>query len=110
MLGELADGSVLSTPALEALVNVRRHSHASRVVMTLSADLRDLVLSVEDNGQGLAFEGVRSGNQLADGSGPRTILERADTIGGELSVWSRPGQGMRLAVRVPLHAVAEQVL
>jgi len=96
--------------AHEALVNVRRHSHASRVVMTLSADLRDLVLSVEDNGQGLAFEGVRSGNQLADGSGPRTILERADTIGGELSVWSRPGQGMRLAVRVPLHAVAEQVL
>ena len=96
--------------AHEALVNVRRHSHASRVVMKLSADLRDLVLSVEDNGQGLAFEGVRSGNELADGSGPRTILERADTIGGELSVWSRPGGGMRLAVRVPLHAVAEQVV
>jgi signal transduction histidine kinase len=96
--------------AHEALVNVRRHSHASRVVMRLSADLRDLVLTVEDNGQGLTFEGTRRGNELADGSGPRTILERADTIGGELSVWSRPGEGMRLAVRVPLRAVAEQVL
>jgi signal transduction histidine kinase len=96
--------------AHEALVNVRRHSHASRVVMKLSADLRDLVLTVEDNGRGLKFEGTRRGNELADGSGPRTILERADTIGGELSVWSRPGQGTRLAVRVPLRAVAEQVL
>src|SRR5262249_37503460 len=100
----------------EALVNVRRHSHARHALVSLrpqgagSAAARpgsgpvsindSWVLAIEDDGCGFAFEGRLSAAQLeAQGLGPAIIRERVRTIAADLAVESRPGKGSRLEIR-----------
>jgi len=81
--------------AQEGLTNVRRHAQASQVCLTLDYTSADTVrLSVEDNGVGAA-EGAASGFGLLG------IRERAQILGGQVRVHSRPGQGFALEVEVP---------
>ncbi len=88
----------------EALANVRRHSGAGAVeIRATTADGR-LHLTVADDGHG--FE---PGERARDGRpqfGLQTMAERANAIGGALSVESAPGAGTRVSVVVP---VAERV-
>jgi signal transduction histidine kinase len=87
----------------EALVNVRKHSSAHRVTVRATATKDRLQLSIEDDGRGFRFAGVRSHSELdALNQGPRTIGERVRMIGGEMSVESRPGMGVRVDVAIPL--------
>ena len=79
----------------EALTNVLRHANARRVRIDLSYNPRHVRLSIEDDGQGLNSV---SGNGL----GLKTMRERAEIIGGELSVSSRPGEGTRIDALVPV--------
>jgi signal transduction histidine kinase len=81
--------------AQEGLTNVRRHAQASQVRLTLDYTSADTVrLNVEDNGVGAA-EGAASGFGLLG------IRERAQILGGQVRVHSRPGQGFTLEVEVP---------
>ena len=82
----------------EALSNVARHAHASRVEVTLMAG-REVILTVADNGQGLS-ETTRQ-------SGLRNLAERASLLGGTLSVTSEAGGGTRLEWRVPVDGPPE---
>jgi signal transduction histidine kinase len=85
----------------EALVNVRRHSGASQVVVRLSADEYDWVLKVEDNGRGLGFTGRLTHEQIErDQAGPRVIRQRVEALGGRFSIESSPG-GLRLEIAWP---------
>jgi PAS domain S-box-containing protein len=86
--------------AQEALTNVARHSGASRVDISLRAEEGDLLLSVEDDGKGLAPE------QLGESKGLGVIgmRERASLIGGTLSVGPGAGGGFRIDLRIPLDA------
>ncbi len=79
----------------EALTNVARHARASRVRVTLRVRSGQLILSVEDDGVGIARTGGPGG-----GSGLIGIRERARSLGGEVEVQST--QGTRLVVRLPL--------
>ncbi len=86
----------------EALVNVRKHSGASRVHVHLAASGDDLTLSVEDDGRGFGFAGRMTQPDLdAMGLGPLVIKERVQAIGGRVAIDSRPGRGTRLEVQVP---------
>ena len=86
----------------EALVNVRKHSRASRVTVQLLECDGKWELIVEDDGSGFPFDGKISQAEL-DSSGrvPAIIRERVRLIQGELTIESRPGRGTRLAVLVP---------
>jgi signal transduction histidine kinase len=69
----------------ESLSNVRRHSGATRVTVTLQAVDGALAVTVADNGRGiLSTEG---------GFGLRGMGERARQLGGRVTVESRPGHG-----------------
>jgi signal transduction histidine kinase len=81
--------------AQEALSNASRHSQASRIVMELIGEERELLLQAEDNGVGLPEKGANGG------MGMHTMASRAQIIDGELTVTSAPGQGTRIACRVP---------
>ena len=86
----------------EALTNVRRHSGARHAVVHMAAENGHFMLTVDDDGCGLPFEGRREHQELDfDVRGPRVIKERVRSIGGELAIESRPGLGMRLEVMVP---------
>jgi signal transduction histidine kinase len=91
----------------EALVNIRRHSGASNVVVRLGIANGAWVLSIDDNGRGFDFEGRMSHDALESArKGPIVIKERVRTIGGTLAIESNPGSGSRLEVAIPQRAHA----
>lgn len=81
----------------EALVNVRKHSHARNVLVRLSENAGEYRLVVEDDGIGFEFEGRLSAQELDDrGIGPAVIKERARIAGAQLVLESSPGAGTRV--------------
>jgi two-component system, NarL family, sensor histidine kinase UhpB len=81
--------------AQEALSNVAQHSGATRVKVDLSAMNGGVDLCVRDDGQG--FEAERP----STGLGLNGMAERARLVGGDLSVYSTPGQGTTVTLHVP---------
>jgi signal transduction histidine kinase len=87
----------------EALVNIRKHADADRVVVRTDSDGLAWKVSIEDDGRGFPFGGTLTHDELdAQRQGPRTIGERARIIGGLMTVESRPGFGSRVEVAVPI--------
>ncbi|MGE0394784.1 MAG: sensor histidine kinase [Vicinamibacterales bacterium] len=87
--------------AQEAMTNVVRHSRASAVTIRLTADARDLWLTVEDDGVGFDTVVAERPGQRG-GLGLLGIRERVAHLGGDVSLDSAPGRGTRLEVRLPL--------
>jgi signal transduction histidine kinase len=89
--------------AQEALTNVQRHAHARTCRVRLSIDLAGGVLELEvrDDGVGMA-EGRRAGVGLS------SMRERAEELGGTLSVETASEGGTRVLARLPLPASEER--
>jgi len=81
--------------AQEALTNCAKHAQAKNVTLRLAADRGHLMLTVADDGVGFDAE-----SRGASGLGLITMRERAEFLGGTLTVETRPGQGTRILVRV----------
>ncbi|WP_344384239.1 sensor histidine kinase [Streptomyces thermolineatus] len=77
----------------ESLTNVARHARAKRVDVALETDGREVVLTVTDDGVGIAPGGRRSGL--------RNLAERAERLGGTLELSAPPSGGTVLTWRVP---------
>jgi signal transduction histidine kinase len=84
----------------EALTNVTRHSHASRVEIQLNQEKHKLRGSLTDDGVGFSEKNVETGN----GFGIAAMEQRLKKIGGELSVRSSPGHGTNISFFVSLTA------
>jgi signal transduction histidine kinase len=87
--------------AQEALTNIRKHAHATKVLLRLSTsdgEVRQVELTVLDNGQGCAPEHEQS----ASGFGLLGMRERVALLDGWLSAGPQPGQGWRVEVVLPL--------
>ena len=88
--------------AQEALVNVRKHSGASNVIVRLTLENEEGRLVVDDDGRGFDFSGRLSQEELdAARKGPVIIKERVRSIGGSLAIESAPGRGARLEITFP---------
>ena len=82
--------------AQEAVQNALKHSGASNIEIELWSRPGDLILSVADDGHGLAAEAdVRSG------LGMRTMRFRASAIGGRLSITRGANGGNSVVCDVP---------
>ena len=95
---------VLLRAVQEALANVRKHARAGRVIVTLSY-VGDLVLlDVQDDGGGFdpAVAAAAENEPDGGGYGLRTMRERCEQLGGELSIESEPGQGTTIALSIPI--------
>ena len=87
----------------EALNNIQKHSGATRVAIGAARKDHRLEITVEDNGGGFAFTGSFSLEELElMRLGPGSIKRRVRMLGGDLMVDSKPGQGAKLAIRIPL--------
>jgi len=87
----------------EALNNVQKHSGASRVAIAAARRDRRLEITVEDNGGGFPFTGSFNLEELElMRLGPGSIKRRVRMLGGDLVLDSKPGQGAKLAIRIPL--------
>lgn len=86
----------------EALSNVRKHANASKVILSLTNEDAAIVISVSDNGTGFDPEAIgRSGFPRF---GMATMRERAESIGGQVNVASRPSEGTVVTARIPVQS------
>lgn len=82
--------------AREALSNIRRHANAQTCRLTLQRAGDALRLEVDDDGRGIA-----DGAEASGGNGLRNMRERAQILGGSLTVDSAPGEGTRMTMLLP---------
>jgi signal transduction histidine kinase len=82
--------------AQESLENVVRHANAKTLAVRLAVDAAGISLAVEDDGSGLDVEQAwRAGHYGLAG-----MRERAQLVGGQLAVSSRPCQGTRVQLSI----------
>jgi signal transduction histidine kinase len=83
----------------EALSNVLKHAHATKVIIELLCGNREVQLRVHDNGCGF---GSAPALRNARGSfGLLSMRKRAERLGGTVAVDSQPGKGTRVVAVVP---------
>lgn len=89
----------------ESLSNIRRHAGVEKSKVELRAERKHLILQVSDQGRG--FEPPPLDGPLAtekqEHIGLRGMRERVELVGGKLTVESRPGEGARIRVEIPIH-------
>ena len=81
----------------QCISNVRRHAQTTHAEIVVGASPEELSVMVIDAGVGFDVAG-RSGGRLGVGS---SIIGRLDSIGGAATVWSQPGKGTSVMLRVP---------
>jgi PAS domain S-box-containing protein len=80
----------------EALTNISSHADARRVSINLCREPEHILLSVTDDGLGMDM------HLPSLGLGLLGMRERAIAAEGEFSFASKPGQGLRIDVKLPL--------
>jgi ligand-binding sensor domain-containing protein/two-component sensor histidine kinase len=83
----------------EALQNALRHAAPDHVSVALSSDRRSLRVEIEDDGRGFDPAVINSSNGRHYGL--VGMRERAEKLGGQLSLTSSPGKGTRVRLSVP---------
>ncbi len=80
----------------EALSNIVRHSEATEVYLELHETLKQIILTIADNGHGFDPTTVRQG------SGLKNMRHRAERVGGTIDIVSVPDHGSTLTLIVPV--------
>ena len=81
----------------EALTNVTRHARATAVRVSLKEEGGSLLLSVSDNGKGIADHSIRDPQSF----GLIGMRERAALLGGEVTITRGPEHGTTITMRLP---------
>jgi signal transduction histidine kinase len=82
----------------EALTNVTKHSHASRVEIQITQAPDLLEASLKDNGVGFDQDNQKNRSRL----GLSGMADRIKKIGGRLNIKSSPGLGTMVMLTIPL--------
>ena len=86
----------------ESMTNVVKHARSSNVVVQLvrqsgeKGELDSLLLTIEDDGEGMDT------SLINEGIGLLGMRERAFAIGGDFSIKSKKGEGVRINARFPI--------
>jgi signal transduction histidine kinase len=79
----------------EQLNNIMKHAEATRVLIRLSGEQDQIVLTVADNGVGFDVSRHRKGVGITN------IISRAELFSGKVEIQSSPGEGCMLTVSLP---------
>lgn len=82
----------------EALTNTLRHANATQVTVKLYNEGDRTLLEILDNGTGIEPSRIRAPESL----GLRGMMERAQNLGGQVSVSRNPEGGTRVRVTLPI--------
>lgn len=94
----------------EVLINIARHSRAQNVFVTVDADDANLEITIEDDGEGFDVHDMLSlPSDNGRGLGIMGMKERAMLIGGKMRIYSSPGEGTKVCLRVPVAAQVDHV-
>lgn len=85
----------------EALMNVHTHAKATRVRVELARRTNQVQMTIQDNGRGFALRAnaMPKKRQL----GLIAMHDRAELLGGQLQLFSKTGEGVRVVVTIPYH-------
>jgi two-component system nitrate/nitrite sensor histidine kinase NarX len=83
----------------EALANVVKHSHARKAQVSIVPGAQHIEIVIEDDGEGLRPDVVASPG--APHFGLEIMRERAQRLGGSLSIRAREGGGTRVQLSIP---------
>ena len=86
----------------EAIHNITKHAAAHNVKIQLEVKTGRITAIVEDDGKGFDVDAVFRSKTEAQSLGLLGIQERANLLGGTFDIKSRPGQGTRLIVEIPV--------
>ncbi len=86
--------------AREALGNAFRHANARSIEVEMTYSDRELQVRVRDDGQGFSAA-VGNAGEKPGHYGLIGMRERAGKLGAQLEVWSKPGAGTEIDLRVP---------
>ncbi|MGE9269997.1 MAG: sensor histidine kinase, partial [Verrucomicrobiales bacterium] len=86
----------------EAVHNCARHAQATKVCLTVSVMERQLRIVLRDNGGGF------DESQPVDGWGLGSMKQRAREMGGEMEMWSAPGEGTEITLRLPFSSLSRE--
>jgi two-component system NarL family sensor kinase len=93
--------ALLYAAARELVGNVVKHAAATRVALSLERTAADVVLTVADDGHGMAAG--QAASALADGHvGLASTRQRIEAAGGTFELRSAPGAGTTIRVTVPV--------
>ncbi|NVO07371.1 MAG: response regulator [Rhodoferax sp.] len=93
----------------EALTNITRHAQARQVDISLRREADDMVLSVQDDGRGFDTDAMRLRAVQGGSLGVLGMQERANLIGGQLSIRSVSGSGSTVQLSCPWRTHLEPV-
>ena len=85
----------------EALTNVAKHAHATRVSIVLERSDAGVSVIIEDQGWGFVVGILPSGYNQGQHLGVLGMRERIEAVGGSLDIESIPGTGTTVFARVP---------
>ena len=95
-------GDALGLAVAQCLVNVSRHSGADRAELVVFGDGTDLTVMVIDDGVGFDTAAVAP-DRLGLTASVEARLARVD---GHVQIWSSPGSGTSIVLRVPFAVTA----
>jgi len=87
----------------EALTNVRRHAQATEVGVKLENTGQAVEMIVKDNGQGFSLSDLEKSPPGYHGL--NIIRERAEGLGGTLTINTAPGEGTEVKASLPIEKV-----
>jgi signal transduction histidine kinase len=93
--------------AQEALNNVSRHAHATRVEVTVQTEANGICMKISDNGKSFEVERVlnaRGRKRL----GLLGMRERVEMVGGHFAIESVPGRGTTVTAVIPVAKIVRE--
>ena len=93
---------VLFQAVRELLTNVVKHANANKVKVCIDKFDHRVQVIVEDDGVGFELSGLKSPDKEKGGFGLFNVKERLEYLGGSFDIESKPGQGTRVTMTVPL--------
>jgi len=87
--------------AQEALNNIRRHAQATYTLVTVEFAPNKTTLTIRDNGKGFLLKEKIDHMPATGKLGLAGMQERAQLLGGSLTIKSQPGKGTVITVVVP---------
>jgi len=100
--------TVIFTISEEAVNNARKHAQAEHIWVKVQRLQDDLAfLEIEDDGKGFLVDDVMDSYDDRGSLGMLNMRERADSMGGTLSLQSEPGAGSTISLVAPLPLLRE---
>ena len=92
--------------AQEALTNIAKHAHASKVTVKLARLRHHVSLKIADNGRGIR----QADRTKADSFGLRGMAERARALGGTLTLSHANGGGTVVSIKIKRDTVRDNLI